>query len=130
MSALIRRLRRRSRMGRACCTRCGYARTAALVYGDPILCAVCDARERGVSDIEHHHIAGRANAPDTVAIDANTHRELTAMQHAWPVQTLRNPQGRRELRYAAILRGAADVAVWLAERLESEEDPSHGTESP
>lgn len=119
-SAVVARLRRGSRRREidARCARCGYDRSDALVFSDPILCAVCDAHERGVSDIERHHVAGRANSPFTIALNANTHREITALQvRLVPQIVLRNPDGLVHLRSAAWLYGIAILFIWLAEHL-------------
>ncbi len=119
-SAVVARLRRESRTpgNDARCARCGYDRSDALVFSDPILCAACDARERGVSDIERHHVAGRANSSCTIALDANAHREITVLQaRLVPQIVLRNPDSLVHLRCAAWLYGIAILFIWLAEHL-------------
>jgi len=119
MNALVRRLRQTARVGYgARCERCDYDRIEALVSGNPVLCARCDARERDVADIELHHVAGRANDPFVLAKDTNDHREMTAMQRSWPLQTLRNPTGSEHLRIAAMFRGLADEYVFAADYFE------------
>jgi hypothetical protein len=45
-----------------------------------ILCAECDAIQRGRSPMEKHHLAGRHNGPWCMYVPANVHRRLTAMQ--------------------------------------------------
>jgi hypothetical protein len=102
----------------AACARCAYDRSDALVWGEPILCAVCDARERGISEIEHHHVAGQANSPFTIALDTNAHREITALQiRLVPHDVLRNPQELHYLRWSAWLYGIAVLFIWFAEYL-------------
>jgi hypothetical protein len=101
------------------CSACGFDRMEALVAVDPILCAVCHANARGVSTIERHHIAGRANHRFTIPVDANTHRILSAAQRAWPVRTLRNPERSESVQRAALCRGLADILVFIASELEA-----------
>ncbi len=118
-SPVIGRLRCVSRLGvDVCCSRCGYDHIDALVFGDPILCAVCDARERGVSDMEQHHLAGQAHSSCTLTLDANAHREMTALQmRLIPQNILRNPERLIHRRAIAWLYGIAVLFIWFAEHL-------------
>jgi len=100
--------------GALACATCGYAWPEALVAGDPIVCAECDARERGVATVEDHHLAGRANSTRTIRVGANEHRILTHFQRSWPVHTLRNVGRDSRLVRAAWLRGIADLLYLIA----------------
>ncbi len=119
ISPAIGRSRRVSRLGvDVCCARCGYDHIDALVFSDPILCAVCDARERGVSDMEQHHLAGQAHSTLTIALNANAHREMTALQvRLIPQNILCNPIRLIHQRTIAWLYGIAVLFIWLAEHL-------------
>jgi len=96
------------------CSRCGFPLPEALVLSEPIVCAECDAEERGVRTIEAHHIAGRANSSLTIPLGANAHRVLTVAQRAWPSTTLRNVERNRGIAIAAMLRGIADLLGLVA----------------
>lgn len=102
------------------CSRCGFPWPEALVLGEPIVCAECDANERGVDTIEAHHLAGRANSSLTIRIGANAHRFLTVAQRAWPSTTLRNVEHDRRIAIAALSRGVADLFVLVAICFESD----------
>lgn len=108
----------RLRNARAC-SRCGHTRIEALVATIPVLCARCYAQQRGVSTIEHHHVAGQSNFDWTIPLDVNDHRLLSDLQRRWPTRTLRNPSGDDWLRLSGLLRGIADILVLLAMFMEA-----------
>jgi len=115
IDAALQAVRHAARLrGAVACATCGYAWIEALVAGDPVVCAECHARERGVATTENHHLAGRANSPVTVRLSANEHRILTSLQRAWPTETLRNVWGDPRLIRAAWLRGVADLLYLIA----------------
>ncbi len=100
------------------CSRCGVAWREALVPGEPVVCAECDARERGIATTELHHLAGRASSNVTIRIGVNEHRILTTLQRAWPSETLRNISRDPRLVRAAWFRGIADLLVLRARAYE------------
>jgi hypothetical protein len=77
-----------------------------------IYCYEHDPRRRGRPGVEAHHPPGRHNDPRTIDVPANDHRVLSDLQLAWPLETLRNPDGSPLLRAAAAIRGWLDV-LWL-----------------
>jgi hypothetical protein len=106
---------RRIGEGKRC--KCGETRTRALIpSSDPIICAACDRKAHGRSEVDNHHIAGRANSPITIAVPVNDHRAvLSTAQQSWPSRTLQNPDCSPFLRGAACIRGFADIMVYVVE---------------
>jgi hypothetical protein len=110
----IRRLSRHARRAAAFppnarCTACGERNPVTLVVGsNPTCCYRCAARTAGRMTVEAHHWAGQQNAPDTILVDANDHRELSDMQQDWPEETLRNPNQTPLRTAAAVVRGWLD----------------------
>ncbi len=98
---------------------CGESRPEALLSGsNPALCAACDRTQRGKTTLDRHHVAGKSNSPVTIPIPVNDHRaRLSADQHDWPRQTLKNPNGSPLLVAAASLRGYSDTTLYLIETL-------------
>jgi hypothetical protein len=83
---------------------------------DPRLCTECRKERDGITRMEYHHIAGKANSDITIAVLANDHRAcLSEDQRDWPRQTLENREGSPLLRAAACIRGFLDTFVYLAE---------------
>lgn len=88
---------------------------AALCGRDPhIRCYECAVRSA-----EDHHLAGRRNAPVTVALPANVHRVMTDEQRDWPAETLRNPRRSPARRDAAWLRALLDTQRVTLDQLAS-----------
>lgn len=114
IKAYARRERASRRLPENAHCNCGESRVDALIAGsDPILCYRCQRRNEGKSGTEKHHVAGRANRPETIEIDVNEHRaELSALQYDWLENTLRNPNGSPFLVAAACIRGVVDVILW------------------
>jgi len=108
--------------------KCGESRPEALLPDrNPPICMTCDRRERGISDRDDHHIAGKANSPVTINVPVNDHEaELSATQRDWPRKTLQNPDGSPLLSASAHIRGFVDTVIylitkfllWVAELLE------------
>jgi hypothetical protein len=98
---------------------CGEVRPEALISGKrPITCAACDRKRRGKSNMDKHHVAGKANSLLTISIPVNDHRAFfNVAQYEWPQETLRNPTGNIYRRWAGGIRGLADVLRFLIERL-------------
>jgi hypothetical protein len=82
-----------------------------------MICAAGQRQKRGQSEIDFHHVAGRANSPITVPVPVNDHRaDLTRAQDTWPKETRENPE-RSPLRAAAgVIRGFCDQVVYLLNR--------------
>ena len=102
------------------CESCGYDDPLVLDRlgdGSVILCRRCRLAKCGRSTIEAHHLAGRANHPKTISVDANGHARLTALQvGGWPRPTLRNPHRDPLLKSAALMRALHDLhAIGLLE---------------
>jgi len=77
----------------ACCWICGF-------YDDPRI-------------IEWHHIAGRKNSTDLIAVCPNCHQSLSMDQRAWPkVWTLEDNPSRT--RQALMLRGHQKILMLMA----------------
>src|SRR5437868_4130409 len=69
------------------CT-CGELRPEALIAGsDPRICQECQRRKNGTSTKDQHHVAGRANAPNTLPTAVNNHAQLSEAQRDWPRDT-------------------------------------------
>src|SRR5713101_4763503 len=79
---------RRIGVGAQCA--CGEARPEALLEGsNPIICAECDRKRKGMTTTDGHHVAGEANDPTKIPVPVNDHRaELSTAQADWPEQTL------------------------------------------
>jgi hypothetical protein len=101
------------------CHRCGESNLNALIEtSNPIICTACSKEQKGVTPVEGHHVAGRANDPTfIVQANANVHRTISDMQGDWPEDALRNRNGNLLTKLEAGLRGIADlltVAIdWL-----------------
>jgi hypothetical protein len=67
----------------------------------------------GLPTVELHHPAGRANDPFTVAVDANDHRVLNALQQGWPIGVLRNVTGDPLIKASSRARGLVDTSVYV-----------------
>ena len=108
---------------------CGEATPEALIAGStPTVCAACDRKERGLTTMDDHHFARRANNPLTVPVPVNDHSaDLTTAQADWPKETRDNPHGSPLLAAAGCIRGFVDWVVyliqkgvlWIAEMLET-----------
>lgn len=118
----IRRLTRRTRRvakftDDAACARCGTRDIHALVDSrQPVICYACDAHRRGVSVMEKDHISGKNNSNITMSVPANEHRNLNDLQHDWPTETLRNPDGNPLIVVAAALRRFLDMLKFYIDR--------------
>jgi hypothetical protein len=79
--ALASRLDARRRLfppGAACS--CGVSNPLVLVLGRrPVVCMECEARGRGLSGLEEHHLGGRPSGA-SVWIGANLHELLSVLQ--------------------------------------------------
>jgi hypothetical protein len=108
---------RRVGAGKQCHT-CGEARPEALIRGNqPIICALCERKREGKRAFDEHHVAGRANNPNTIPVAVNDHRaELNVAQYDWPKETLENRDGSPLLAAAACLRGVCDLIVYLIKK--------------
>jgi hypothetical protein len=70
----------------------------------------------GLSTIDLHHFAGKANNSSTIPIPVNDHRaRLSVAQAEWPKSTLANLQGSPLLAAAACIRGFIDTVLYLIE---------------
>ena len=98
---------------------CGEFRPEALVARtNPIICTACQRRAQGMSIMDKHHVAGKANSPVTIQVDVNDHRaELNTRQYDWPKRTLENPDGSPLLRAAGCIRGIIDTLILLVKSL-------------
>ena len=77
---------------------------------DPeIYCTEHEARRHGRPWLQAHHPPGQHNDPRTVLLPANYHAIPSELQHLWPRETLRNPDGSPLLRAAALTRGLLDT---------------------
>jgi hypothetical protein len=103
--------------GRFC--QCGESRPLALVANSfPTTCENCLRVSRGLSVLDDHHPAGRANNPMTVPIPVNDHAAiLTEAQYDWPKETWENPEGSPLRAGAASIRGYCDTSEYLANGL-------------
>src|SRR5258708_35046482 len=108
---------RRAGVNRACV--CGETRPEAFeTKSKPIMCAACNRIKGGQTNMDNHHIAGKANSPITMGIPVNDHRaELTVAQQDWPVETLENPDGSPLIAGAASIRGFVDTHIYLIKTL-------------
>jgi len=106
------------RAGEKVCA-CGENRPEALIkYRDPAICMECDREQRGVSTVDIHHVAGKANSPVTMPVLANDHQAvLNVAQYEWPQKTLENPDGSPLLALAARARGYMDTDDYLKKKL-------------
>jgi len=117
----IRKYHRKSKAarrlaGQSCA--CGETQPEALVAGSvPTICAACARKQEGRSPLDHHHPAGKANNPATVAIPVNDHRNLNVLQYDWPWETWENPRGSPLLAGAASIRGFCDTITYLIDEL-------------
>lgn len=117
---------RRVGLGKVCS--CGESNPQALIPGsDPPTCAKCDRGKKKRRTFDDHHPFGKANSPITISIPVNDHRGmLTVAQHDWPAKTLENEEGSPLLTAAAMIRGFADIflylinkfLLWIADMLE------------
>jgi hypothetical protein len=118
----IKRLRRASRRSEqfpedARCAECGEADTRALIAGKS-QCYRCDARARGQSPTEQHHLAGRRiSTAGTLSVSANEHRILSDLQYDWPAETLNNRDKNPLTAIEAHLRGWIDLVKVAIERV-------------
>jgi hypothetical protein len=119
IKAAARRERAQRRIGKDAACPCGEKRAAALIGAQkPAICYECDAKRRGKSTFEAHHVAGRANDPTTVVVPINDHRaDLSFDQYEWPHRTLQNPDGSPLLAVAAGIRGFIDSVTYLVRKL-------------
>jgi hypothetical protein len=117
---------RRAGVNRVC--DCGEMRPEAFETKKRVkLCAACTRKKKGMTTMDNHHIAGKANSPITIGVPVNDHRaELTVAQQDWDKKTLENPDGSPLLSGAAHIRGFIDTHIyliktfllWVAEMLE------------
>ena len=77
----------------ACCWICGF-------YDDPRI-------------IEWHHIAGRKNSTDLIAVCPNCHQSLSMDQRAWPKVWTHDDNSLRT-RQALMLRGHEKIFLLMA----------------
>ena len=106
------------RVGRNARCRCSESRPEALIRGTkPIQCAECQRKVKGLSVMDDHHPAGRNNSPVTTPLPANDHRaELSVMQMDWSRTMRENPSRDPIIAAAAMLRGAADMILFLLDK--------------
>jgi hypothetical protein len=124
----VRKAKARRRVGVGARCACGEVRPEALIAkSNPIICAACDRKKKGMTTMDDHHPFGRANSATTIPAPVNDHRaELSTAQYDWPKETRENPDGSPLLAAAACLRGFVDTVVylikkgvlWIAEALE------------
>ena len=97
---------------------CGEHRPKALNAGsNPMTCESCKRQKEGKRITDHHHVAGRANSPETIPVFVNDHRAiLSVAQYQWPPETLRNPHGNPLLRASACIRGFTDTLYYLIDK--------------
>ena len=82
------------------------------------ICYECDAKQRGKSTFEAHHVAGRANDPTTIDVPVNDHRaELSVDQYEWPRGRLQNPDAARCLRCRDASAASSQRHTYFMERL-------------
>jgi hypothetical protein len=133
--ASVRRSIASRRRGQRRCSICGESRSEALVrrrtptdcaecvragrtvtYTD--LCAGCDRKLSGKTDIDEHHPAGAANHPATIPVPVNDHRaDLSPAQEDWSKETRENPRGSPLLAASGCIRGFMDTVVYLIKSL-------------
>lgn len=107
---------RRVGIGAECA--CGENRPIALIAdSQPIICAECERRKRGLTIYDEHHVGGKANDPLTIPIPANDHRELSEAQYDWPKATRENPDRSPLLSISGCIRGVCDLIVMLVKKL-------------
>lgn len=101
------------------CFHCGESRPAALIPNTtPRICAKCQRRNRGQSEVDQHHVAGRNNHAVTIPVPVNDHRDFfSGDQNSWPSKTLRNPQRSPLLAAAACIRGFLAVMRYLIDEI-------------
>lgn len=107
------------RIGEGSVCTCGEKGPEALIEGrKPNVCYECDAKRRGKSTLEAHHVAGRANDPTMIEVPTNDHRaELSVDQYDWPRRTLENPDRSPLLAMSGCIRGFIATTRYLMERL-------------
>lgn len=100
------------------CSVCGESRPEALLLKiEIVICAACARRRSGKASVDFHHVAGEANSPVTIAVPVNDHRaELSPAQYEWPTQTQRNPEQSPLIAAAGMLRGFADLFLYLCDK--------------
>ncbi len=115
-----RRAKRRRTLGAdAHCHRCGWTEATALSRdGDAVTCYECQATTSGKRTTERHHHLGRHNAPATIAIPGNLHRDLSDRQRDWLVEVHRNPERDPLLWLVAAILGLRDHLAWWTDWLE------------
>ncbi len=115
----LRRNRAQRRVGLDKKCTCGEPQPEALIAGsDSVICAECQRKKKGLSVMDHHHVAGRANHDLTVPLPANDHRSiLTPAMYDWPKETRENPTGSPLLAAAACIRGFCDTVIYLIDKL-------------
>ncbi len=98
---------------------CGETRPEALIQGrTPTICAACERRRLGQTELDDHHVFGRANSPVTIRVPVNDHRaDLSVAQYDWPKETRENSDGSPFLSAAAHIRGFIDTIVYLTNQL-------------
>ena len=102
--------------GRQCA--CGESRPEALnADSNPTICAECDRMKKGQTPMDDHHVAGQANAPETIPTSTNDHRaRLNVDQYDWPKKTLQNIEGCPVTKGAACIRGVIDYLHYLIDK--------------
>src|SRR5215469_692378 len=104
--AHVRRAVASRRVGESARCGCGETEAFALIGGrSPATCVECHRKEKGISTMDRHHIAGENNSPLTISIPANFHRVLSERQHDWPKRMLENPDRDPLIETAAMLQG-------------------------
>jgi len=77
----------------ACCWICGF-------YDDPRI-------------IEWHHVAGRKNSSDLIAVCPNCHQSLSMDQRAWPKVWTKDDNSSK-VQHALMLRGHEKIFMLMA----------------
>jgi hypothetical protein len=79
----------------------------------PRICAACQRKRQGKTEIDLHHVAGKSNHAATVPVPVNDHRaRLNLEQYKWPSKTLRNPDASPLLAIAGCIRGFIDFVEY------------------
>ena len=117
-AAYVRAARRKRRLGPDAKCACGESRPEALIStSNPVTCQKCDREKKGMTTMDNHHPAGKANSPVTVPIPVNDHCEMSEAQRDWPKRTLENPEGSPLLAAAGCIRGFKDTVLYLLDEL-------------
>ena len=107
------------RVGKDVRCKCGETRPEALITGSkPVICAACQRRKKGQTDIDFHHIEGRKNSPLIAPVNVNDHRAiLTPAQFDWPKFATRNRNARELIEASQSLWAVINYIEYLLNRL-------------